>query len=122
MSELDAFKINGNFNLVNNNNTASVNNSNHHFLNPARPNISSSINTDYKSTLSVGTLRSDNNNNHDFLHKLRANNNDIHVSNINNYRSDEQPISSRSEAFNQDIFKHPNPKNSKFNILDNIEN
>ena len=117
ISELDAFKMNRNFNQNNeNNNTTSVTNSNtnsHHFLNHNKPNITSSINGDFTSTLSVGTLRSGNSNPHnydDFHFKLRSNNN-------NDYRPDELPISSRSEAFNN---KQPNTK--KHSLLDNNEN
>ncbi len=126
VSELDAVKSHGNNNY---NSTTSVTNNHHfgganqtNFLNPTinRHNNSSSINADYTNTLSVGTLRSgtSQNNNDDFLQKLRSNCNELPLS--NNYRSDELPISSRSEAFNQDVFKQPSAK--KLNLLDNIEN
>jgi hypothetical protein len=124
LTELDAAKINGHFNNQNNN-TTSVSN-NHHFVNPSRPNITSSlINADYTSTLSSGTIRSgiscNSRLNNDFNnYKISRSNNNIEFNN-----DDILPISSRSDAFqninqDRDIFKHPNPR--KTSQLDNNEN
>ena len=125
MTELDAIKINGNFNHQNNN-TTSVSNNNQ-FMNPTRPNITTSLfNADYTSTLSSGTLRSG------ISCTLRLNND------FNNYKSsrsnnniefnndDIHPLSSRLDPFHQnnnqdrDFFKHQNPrKTTQFDYNEN---